>query len=520
MMALNQFELRLANYIHNNERVSLKKCASYYNKSESTIKRAIYHLNDYLSEEKMFLLDENIIVSQIHYHDYLSLCSVELHQYSSTPHERHQLIILEAFLHGYINLSHLYRTLGLSETTRKNDRKSLQKILDPLGIKLVYLPRKGITIQGNERLFRIKIALHLLTIVELDENDRFRNRQANTPIQRLMAETFVASSGDYFQEAKERIESKVFQGDEKSVDYPSKKLIYLYYVISRLRLDQGYTITFDSVDLPEMNPHHLFSLEEENRYFDCLVMSLNYKTPLTFPFDKRIDGLTLRIIDAVEVQLKLSFYSRYGPYRMLYAYLYKSYIKNKLGYGFYDEHLSDTRNQFHHLYTAVKEMDPVIKDVLAINLEDNQYTDICLILQRYLLRNHVHGTETKRIVIISNYASEKIEYFVESLKSHFDVEMVGYFTINELHQLNHLNFEEILTFSYRVSLLLQALGYTSRKVPFYLQEESLLELQNAGYVSSHNSKIKALDLARELDTLLTLEEKTRYLLQHYSSHFI
>lgn len=85
--------------------------------------------------------------------------------------------------------------------------------------------------------------------------------------------------------------------------------------------------------------------------------------------------------------------------------------------------------------------------------------------------------------------------------------MVGYFTINELHQLNHLNFEEILTFSYRVSLLLQALGYTSRKVPFYLQEESLLELQNAGYVSSHNSKIKALDLARELDTLLTLEEK-------------
>lgn len=519
-MALNQFELKLANYIHNDERVSLKKCASYFSRSESTIKRAIYNLNDYLPSEKKFLLDENIVVSRIHYYDYLVLCSVDLNQYSSTPEERHHLIIMEAFLHGYINLSQLYRTLELSETTRKNDRKSLQKILDSMEFKLIYLPRKGITIQGDERLFRINTAIRLLTIVELDENDMFRNRQANTPIQRLMAETFVKSSGDYFQEAKEKISSKVFHDDETSVDYPSKKLIYLYYVISRLRLDQGFVISFDSIGLPKMTPHHLFSEESENLHFDYLVMSLNYKNPLTFPFDKRIDALTLRFIDSVENKLQLSFYSRYGPYRMLYAYLYKSFIKNKLGYSFYDEHLSDTRKQFNHLYKAVKEMDVAIKDELSISLGDNQYTDICLILQRYLLRNHVHGTKTKRIVIISNYASEKINYFVESMKSHFDVEMVGYFTINELHQLKLLDFDEILTFSYRVSLLLQELEHNSRKVPFYLEKDSLLELEKAGYVSSHNSKIKALDLARELDALLTLEEKTRYLLQNYSNQFI
>ncbi|MGP6147068.1 helix-turn-helix domain-containing protein [Jeotgalibaca sp. A122] len=519
-MAINQFELQLTNYIHNNERVSLQKCASFFGKSESTIKRALYHLNDYLPQGKWFLLDDNLIISRIHYHDYLALCAISLNEYSTTPEERHQLIIMEAFFNGFTNLSKLYVKLGLSETTRKNDRKTLQQKLKQEGMEIIYLPRKGNTIQGEERLLRIRIAMQLLSIVGLDENDRFKNRQANTPIQRLLADLFVTSTRSYFEETKEKIRSHVFHDEHRSVDYPSKKLIYLYYAISRLRVTQGKTITFDRAGLPEATTHQLFSSDEENAHFDYLVMSLNYKTPLNFPFDARIDKLTLAFIDSVEFSTKTAFYSRYGPYRMLYAYLYKSFIKNRLGYGFYDEHLHDTQKQFHNLYQIVRKMAPLIKDELMIHLQDYQYTDICLILQRYLLRNHVHGTKTKRIVIISNYASEKIEYFIESLKGHFDVELVGYFTINELHQLNELKFDEIITFSYRVSLLLQELGHASRKLPFYLKDETLWELKNAGYVSSHNSKIKALDLARELDAFITLEEKTRYLLQNYSSHFI
>lgn len=519
-MAINKFELQLTNYIYNNERVSLTKCASFFGKSESTIKRAIYNINEYLPEKKWFYLDDNRIRSNIHYHDYLKLCAIPLSEYNSTPEERHQLIIMEAFFRGYTNLSQLYQKLGLSETTRKNDRKALQKKLGAEGLEIIYLPRKGNTIRGKERLMRIKIAMQLLSIVELDENDCFKDRQANTPIQRLLFELFVSANSHYFAETIEMIRSKVFHDEHSSVDYPSKKLIYLYYVISRLRIEQGQTLTFSHMGLPETTTHELFDDKEEDAHFDYLVMSLNYKKPLNFPFDARIDRLTLAFIDAVESEMAVPFYSRYGPYRMLYAYLYKSFIKNRLGYGFYDEHLHDTKKQFSKLHHVVKKMEAQIESELAIRLQDYQYTDILLIFQRYLLRNHVHGINTKRIVIISNYASEKVEYFIESLKGHFDVELIGYFTINELHQLNQLEFDEIMTFSYRVSLLLQELGYMSRKLPFYLDDESLLGLKEAGYVSSHNSKIKALDLARELDTFITLEEKTRYLLQKYSSHFI
>lgn len=519
-MTINQFELKLANYIQNSGRVSLAKCASFFKKSESTIKRGIYHINGYLPAEKAFLLDENEIESRIHYQDYLSLCAVDLSEYNSTPEERHQLIFLTLFLQDDISLARLYIELGLSETTRKNDRKSLQKRLATVGFRLEHIPGKGIMIRGEERQYRVRAAMQLLDIIELDEQDSFRARRANTPIQRLLAERFFEAGAPHFREAREKMREKVFHDEHRSVDYPSRKLTYLYYVLSQIRMRMGYRVHFDNSTLPEANPHQLFEDHEENLHFDYLVMSLNYKTPLPFPFDPRVDELTLSFIREVEKGLGITFYSRYGPYRMLYAYLYKSFVKNHLGYGFYDEHLLDTRKQFRELYSLVRKMAPVVKSLLGINLQEYQYTDICLILQRYLLRNRLHGVQTKRIVIISNYASEKIDFFVESLKTHFDVQLVGYFTINELHQLEELEFDEILTFSNRVRVVLQELGYASRKVPFYLTEEGLQSLETAGFYPSQNSKLRALDLVRELDAFLTLEEKTRYLLNHHSSHFI
>lgn len=519
-MTINLFELKLANYIQNNGRVSLAKCANFFKKSESTIKRGIYHINEYLPSEKSFLLDENEIESRIHYQDYLSLCAVDLSDYSSTPEERHQLIFLTLFLQDNIQLVKLYADLGLSETTRKNDRKSLQERLIALGFELEYVPGKGIRMRGDEREYRVRAAMQLIDIIELDEKGAFRARRANTPLQRLLVDCFFDAGSAYFGEAQVRLREKVFHDEHRSVDYPSRKLIYLYYVLSQIRIRMGYQLHFDSGTLPEATPHRLFTEADENRHFDYLVMSLNYRAPLSFPFDSRIDELTLRFIREVETGLGITFYSRYGPYRMLYAYLYKSFIKNRLGYGFYDEHLLDTRKQFRELYDLTKRMTPAVASSLGISLREYQYADICLILQRYLLRNRLHGVQTKRIIIISNYASEKIDFFVESLKAHFDVQSVGYFTINELHQLEALQFDEILTFSNRVRVVLQDLGYVSRKVPFYLTEETLKDLEQAGFYTSHNSKLRALDVVRELDAFLTLEEKTRYLLDQHPSHFI
>lgn len=76
---------------------------------------------------------------------------------------------------------------------------------------------------------------------------------------------------------------------------------------------------------------------------------------------------------------------------------------------------------------------------------------LVLILKKYELQNRVHSEEKKRVIIVINSSESKVGYFKEVLKSHFHIEIVGYVNINEIHTLEQIPFDLLITFTNKIS---------------------------------------------------------------------
>lgn len=518
-VTVSNFKLALANFIQNRERVSIEKCESNFFKSSSTIKRSLYELNAYLPEDKTFLITNYEIVSRISYNDFLTLCSsIDINDYMASSEERVTLVVVTSFLKGYVNLTHLYDQLNVSLSTKKNDRKQLEKVVKNESLKVINLRRKGITIQGNEQLFRMYVAGKLLSIVELDEKDEFTARRANTPIQQLMYEMFA---GQLFGHGREvgRDLSVFFKNKQTTTDYASKKFLAVYYAISLIRIKKGLFLTFDQSLLPPVEANELLDDDEESRYLDYLIASLNYKQSLNFPYHETYDELCQYLIELFEKQLKLKFYTHDELFRHLYAYLYKCSIKNHLGYFFYDHKFEDIYQEMPDLIEMLKQKTGYIRKFYGMSLSELQLSDICLIIAAYILKNRLADSKQKKIVVITNSAAEKMLFFVENLKQYVAFEMVHYLTINELHLLKHMNYDFILVFSNRIRSKLSEYGYQAIKLNYYLRNDDIKVLLDHGFSSNRNSKLLAERFAEEIQNV-PKKSLVSFLKKHYPDYFI
>ena len=144
-------------------------------------------------------------------------------------------------------------------------------------------------------------------------------------------------------------------------------------------------------------------------------------------------------------------------------------------------------------------------------LTDHQMSVICLILERFIIKNRVAGQNNRRVVIITNSSVEKVSFFLEVLSQHVNYEMVSYLTINELYRLEEMKFDAILTFSNRITVLLSELGWESIKINFYLTSDDIKRLLDHGFTSSRNKKLLAEEVVRQLETRSDTQDRTTYL---------
>lgn len=514
-MVVTQFDLKLANYVQDKGRIDFESCEELFGKSTSTLKRSIYNLNEYIPDHLSFSISHHEIRTNMTYADFAGLCiRLDLADYSVSVDERLVLIVTYGLMNGIVNMTKLYTQLNLSLSTKKKDRKALGYMLESNGITIVNRHSKGVSFEGNERFLRMFVARNLLSVIELNKNDEYVPRQANTPVQKLLYSLFKEHLSGFHDEVTRKL-SQFFGPTARQVDYPSKKFIYLHMMISLIRIRNGYYIEKHTDDMPKVASHHLLPVKEDSDYLDQLIASLNYKVPLEFPENNYLQNKTEQLISDIEDKQEIHFYTYEEFHKEIYAYLYKCLIKNKLEYYFYDDKLDDTKYELPELYECIASKNKQWEAEEGFRLTDHQISVICLIVERFAIRNRISGMNKQKIIIITNSSVEKVNFFLEVLSQHVNYEMVQYLTINELYKLEELTFDKILTFSNRITVLLAELGWESIKLNFYLSSNDIKKLLDNGFASSRNRKVIAQKIVAALDARSDTDDKIEYLKEKY-----
>ncbi|TNG93107.1 hypothetical protein FHQ19_11685, partial [Pasteurellaceae bacterium UScroc12] len=274
---MNHFNLDLIKFIQENSPVSIDIVLSKYQKTLSTIKRAIKEINDYLEPENKIHLINAKIITPITYRDYIKFIkSISLKRYISTPDERIKLFILQATLFEAVNRKEFYSRLNLSYSTLKNDI-ILLKEKTPNHIEFMLKNRNSWAINGNEISIRINFCKNIFNILELDQNNNLAPHKANSPIDNLISEQFLTilrQNNLSTEVIYQTINSKV------ELSYNSKKYLIIYLSISLYRISQHHIIqNIKKIPIKHINYVNILQFDNtENQFINILLSALNHKT--------------------------------------------------------------------------------------------------------------------------------------------------------------------------------------------------------------------------------------------------
>ena len=499
-LSINHFELKLLNDLQERREISLDLLMEKYKKGLSTIKRNIENLNFYLSKDKQLKIYRGKVISTISYKDKIEFVQkLKINEYSLKKEERTAIILIQVFLNDYINLSKVYEEMGLSLTTKKKDSKYLRAYLNENNLAVKTIPRKGIKIYGDEGRFRILTAQRLISVIELDENDVIYSRQANNPIERKLFEFFKKSVEKSEEKNRKKIQEFI-RNNNLNMDYASKKLLYIYYNLSLIRQKQNCCINIaDKNHLPAANPYTIFPNKKENIFINYLIASLNYDKTIKFPQNENIRDITNFLITFIEDRINTKFYLKNKIFDAVYAYLYKSMLKNYLRYSFYDDKLDDTFRKYSKISNAILKKTDYLEKEYKIRLTVHQISSLTLIFETFLLNNRIFGENIKKIVIITNSSIEKINFFIQRLSHYLEFKMVTYLTINEIHKLKHIDYDFIITFSNRItSVLFQEFNIESLKTKFYFDYTDIQKFIDNGFTEAVNKKINKKEFLKKI----------------------
>lgn len=253
-MTVNSFDLYLANRIQEKKRISIDQLAKKTQRSAATIRRSIHSLNDYLPTDAHFIITESAVISQLSYQTLIQFIqSLTLSDFVTTVEERLDYLITKSILNTSINLSNIYDTLLISQSTKKRDRSLFLEELVKNELSLESIRGKGITINGNEENLRIK-ATHIISkVIEINEENAVIARKANTPLQNLIYEEVQTLLDETTSD-----ELTQFLGEnDLAFNYTGTKFLYIYVQLSRFRISNKQRI-IEKTDFLSEPPNYPF----------------------------------------------------------------------------------------------------------------------------------------------------------------------------------------------------------------------------------------------------------------------
>lgn len=491
---------------------------SRFGKTTSTLKRSMKEINELLEPDFHLHIDGQSIVTAITYREYIALLEqIPFNRYITSAEERVKDLSVALCLQNVVNKSEYYRKFNVSPTTLKNDNQALLAFLQANHLSVTAIPKQGSRLEGDEILLRIAICLTIIKTVEIGENHLLVPHKANEPINRSIATQFlsecrqeIATAAELYQQ---RLSSRVTLG------YNSKKYFLVYISIALHRIRRGHLISHsENLHFVQSVDFSLLNHEHENGFLDLLISSLTCTWRPFDVYDPMLITLVRRLCDTISPQLRAKIHNQPPFFAEVYQFLYSTIVQSRFNLYFDDKKLHQVQTRHAQLYQAVVQATAPIAQHYQTTFSTVHLSTLVLILKKYELQNRIHSEYKKRIIIVTNSSESKVGYFKEVLRSHFHIEIVGCVNINELHLLEQLPFDLLITFTNKISSYLKYYQLDYIKVNFYLTRDDISLLGKHG-LSRAKKKIPAEAFIREIDGLDRQQLRTLLELK-YSDFFI
>jgi len=518
-ISINKFELKLTSFLQEKNQLNLIEGECIFSKTASSLKRNIININKYLPQGKCFVIEGNNILNTLTYKDYIHFVqSISINDYISSQSERISLMAVYSFLNLFLNMTKLYQELGMSLTTKKKDSKKLTDFITNKQLAIELLPKKGVRIIGEETAYIILISSIIAPLSEVDSSDSLISRKANNPLEKMIYDYFQTKAYEEINDAKKSLTT--FINDNKlRMSYSSKKFLYIYLTLSKFRKNRGFLLEKENCINFNIHNYKVLDHSTNETFLNVLISSLDFTSKISIPLDNSLKEITDALICEIQKNIITRFYSHDSLFEEIYCYLYKSIIRNRYNYNFYDNKLDDTHKEFSNLFSIVNKAISLVEKNVKIILTRSQISTLTLIFRKFIMENKIIARNSKNVIIVTNSAVEKTSFFIETLRHNLDITVVGNININELHEIKNLDYDFIITFSNRIATLLEDKNYICIKLNFYLHQNDIQMLLNLGFSSNSRRKILSNVFLEEISNK-SIEEIRALLLEKYSSHFL
>ena len=515
---MNYFDLSFLKYLQDNNSLPVEEAVRRFGKTLSTLKRTMKELNELLPENVHLHQDNQFITTRIGYSEYRQfLQRVQFNRYITTAEERVKDLFVALCLHDVVNKNEYYKKFSVSAGTVKNDNPVMMQLIQGHDLVLQSIPRKGSRLTGDEFQLRVAVCMSILKTVEIGADHLLIAHQANEPINRSIAEQFLRECSPEIKQAAAYYENVI--SPVITLGYNGRKYLLVYLSLALHRIRRGHWIkestaaqfltTFSYDVLPDAH---------ENACLNLLIASLTFThRPFTL-YDARLVLYVKRTCCDLEGYPGITIHNKDAWFTEIYNFIYAAIIQNKFHLWFDDKKLHDVRRRYPEWWAYVQHAVKEIEDNWQTSFSAIHLATLVLIIKKYELKTRVVSDPKKRVIIVTNSSESKVGYFKEVLFSRFHIDIPACININEIAQLQHLDFDLLITFTNKISSHLRYAGLNYVKVNFWLTQEDFRLLREHGLASTRK-KIPADTFVQQVQGL-SPEALKAFLNAHYGDVFI
>ena len=245
---------------------------------------------------------------------------------------------------------------------------------------------------------------------------------------------------------------------------------------------------------------------------------LYFAQPLKLPFDPRLWQATENFTEQIVSELPSPFPVQDEFLRELYAYFYREINLDHFHCTFVDKTVEDTKGHFPVLYEQLKRYSIIFKAAYGFTFLDEHLSTLTLIFQKHILRNQTVSRNRKRIIVMTSINFERVSFFLEQLREHISFQWISTLNINEIHQLEQLEYDYIFCFSTRIYNILHNRKLPVIRMNFFVKDTDINPLLEKGFSPQTH---------RFLTSSFVVEaagksegELTRFLREQYGDYFV
>ncbi|MGF1746911.1 helix-turn-helix domain-containing protein, partial [Vibrio minamisatsumaniensis] len=342
-MKVNKFDLQLVKYITQNEISSFSSLEQYFEKDKATIYRSLQRSFSYISKYKHLSQPTVPNLFDIEYSDYIRLINtLDLASYKPNQKQRVECVILMLIFNKVMSKQEIYKIIGVSVSTLKNDTQILSQVLARANLSLVTHRRKGTELTGNELGIRLLVTMQLIKLSQLDQNLCLNSKITNNPIEKILFDVFYNKCSDYLTVSKEQL-TRVISDKKVSLDYNSRKFMMIYLIVSNFRVSQGHKI--ERKNLPKLPWHDSVLLEEksdnENRVLSSIFYSLTFKKGQYLCYDSKLLKAVREFLTSIQRNFITDIKDSLALESDIYLLMKNIISRKKLGFNFSENKHND-----------------------------------------------------------------------------------------------------------------------------------------------------------------------------------